>query len=105
MPALPVILQPEKLATPLVAASVLPPVQARVPPGLVPSPRVIELVAVVTVLPPTSWSVTPGWVVQATPLAPPPGWGPKTIWEAPPTVMEKELVSTVVKPLAAADSV
>ena len=56
MPVLPVILQPAKVATPLVAPSELPPVQARVPPapGWVAMARVMELVAVVTVLPPTS---------------------------------------------------
>ena len=35
-------------------------VQANVPPGLVPMARVIELVAVVTTLPPTSSTATVG---------------------------------------------
>ena len=86
MPALPVILQPAKVATPALAASGLV-VQARVPPGLVPMARVIELVALVTVLPPASSTVTAGWVPQAAPLAPPPGWVVKTSWVAAPKVM------------------
>ena len=80
--------------------------QARVPAGLpAPTARVMELVAVVTTLPPTSSTVTAGWVPQAAPLAPPPGWPVKTSWEAPPMVMEKALLVMVVNPVAAAVSV
>ncbi len=101
------ISHPAKLATPLVAASVLPPAQARVAPvpGCVVMASETELVAVVTVLPPTSWTVTTGWVPQARPSVPPPGSVVKASWEAPPTVMAKGLVVTAVNPLAAADSV
>ena len=104
MPALPVILQPAKLAVPVLALSGFV-VQARVPPGLVPMASVIELVAVVTVLPPASSTVTLGWVPQTAPLAPPPGWVVKTSWEAAPMVMGTLLLVMVVKPVAAAVSV
>ena len=67
--------------------------------------RVTALVAVVTVLPPTSSMLTLGWAVHTAPLAPPPGWVLKTSWLAAPKVMEKALLVTVVKPLAAAVSV
>ena len=67
--------------------------------------RVMELVAVVTVLPPTSSTVTAGWVPQAVPSTPPPGWVLKASWEAPPIVMEKALLVMVVNPVAAAVSV
>ena len=80
-------------------------VQASVPPGLVPRARVIWLVALVTTLPDWSSTVTAGWVPQAAPLAPPPGWALKTSWEAGPKVMVKVLLVTVVKPVAAAVSV
>ena len=99
---MPVILQPAKVATPLVAPSGLV-VQARVPAGLpAPTARVMELVAVVTVLPPTSWTVTTGWVVHVAPLAPPPGWVVKPSWVAAPIVMAKALLVAVVSPLEVA---
>ena len=66
------ILQPPKEATPPLAASGLV-LQARVPPGLVPRVKVIELVAVVTTLPDWSSTLTEGWVPHAVPSAPPPG--------------------------------
>ena len=69
------------------------------PPGWVVMARVIELVAVVTVLPPTSSTVTAGWVAQAVPSAPPPGWVVKASWEAAPIVMVKALLVTLVRPL------
>ena len=98
------ILQPAKEAVPPLAASGLV-VQASVPPGLVPRARVMELVAVGTMLPPASSTLTAGWVPQAAPLAPPPGWALKTSWVAVPMVMVKVLLVTVVKPVAAAVSV
>ena len=101
MPALPVILQPAKLAMPVLAVSGLV-VQASVPPGLVPTASVIELVALVTTLPPASSTLTAGWVPQAAPLAPPPGWPVKTNWEALPKVIVNVPLETVVKPFAAA---
>ena len=104
MPALPVISQPAKVATPALAASGLV-VQASVPPGLVPRARVIELVALVTTLPEASSTLTAGWVPQAAPLAPPPGWVVKTSWVAVPTVMGTFPLVTVVKPVAEAVSV
>ena len=75
------ILQPAKVATPLLGVSGLV-VQASVPPGLVPMARVIDAAELVTVLPEASSTVTTGWVVQAAPLAPPPGWVVKTSWVA-----------------------
>ncbi len=63
----------------------------------------MELVAVVTVLPPTSWNFTTGWVPQAAPLAPPPGWVVKASWEGPPTVMENGVLVPVDSPLVEAE--
>ena len=40
-------------------------------------------------LPPASSTVTTGWLVQATPLAPPLGWVVTTRWVAAPTVTVK----------------
>ena len=51
--------------------------------------RVMEAVELVTTLPDWSSTVTAGWVVQAAPSAPPPGWALKTSWEAGPKVMVK----------------
>ena len=65
----------------------------------------IELVAVVTTLPPTSSTLTEGWVPQTDPLVPPPGWGPKASWEAAPMVMAKVLLVAPVSPVAVALSV
>ena len=101
---MPVILQPPKEATPPLAASGLV-VQASAPPGLVPRPSVIELVAVVTTLPDWSSTLTEGWVPQTDPLAPPPGWGPKASWVAAPGVMLNVALVIVVNPVAAAVSV
>ncbi len=60
------ILQPPKLAVPPEAVSGLA-VQAKAAPepGCVVMAKVIELVAVVTVLPPASWTVTAGWLPGA----------------------------------------
>ena len=62
----------------------------------------MELVAVVTTLPPTSSTVTAGWVVQVAPLAPPPGWVVKTSWVAPPMVMVNGVLVAVASPVAVA---
>ena len=56
-------------------------------PGWLAMPRVTGLVAVVTTLPPLSWTLTAGWVAQVAPLAPPPGWVLKASCAAAPTVM------------------
>ena len=98
------ILQPAKEATPPVAPSGLV-VQASVPPGLVPMARVMELVAEVTTLPDWSSTLTPGWVVQVAPSAPPPGWVVKASWVAAPGVMVKAELVAPVSPVAAAVSV
>ena len=74
-------------------------------PGWVAMARVIEAAEVVTMLPPTSSTVTTGWVVQAAPLAPPPGWALKTSWVAAPMVMVKALLVAPVRPVAVAVSV
>ena len=60
--------------------------------GLVPMASVIELVSVVTVLPPASSMVTVGWVLSADPPVPLPGWVVKTSWAAGPTVTSKALL-------------
>ena len=58
-----------------------------------------------TTLPDWSSTVTLGWVAQAAPSTPPPGWALKTSWLAAPKVMVKALLVTVVNPLAVAVSV
>ena len=58
-------------------------------PGWVAMASVMEFVPAPTGLPPTSSMLTLGWVVQTTPVAPPPGWVLKPSWVAPPMVMEK----------------
>ena len=70
------ILQPAKEATPPLAPSGLV-VQARVAPlpGWVVMARVIEALEVLTVLPPASWTVTAGWVVQTASVRPAAGLG------------------------------
>ena len=82
-------------------------VQARVAPlpGWVAMPRVIEAAELVTTLPPTSSTVTTGWVAQTAPSTPPPGWALKTSWEAAPIVMLKALLVAPVRPMALAVSV
>ena len=59
------------------------------PPGLVPMARVMGSVAVVIVLPPASSTLTAGWVLQATPSVPPPGWVVKASLAGAPMVMVK----------------
>ncbi len=63
-------------------------------PGCVVMAKVIELVAVVTVLPPASWTVTAGWLpaLHAVPSTPPPGSVAKASWDAAPMVIEKVLL-------------
>jgi hypothetical protein len=103
-----VILQPTKVATPLVAPLVVPPVQASVAPvpGWLLIDRVTEAVEDVTGLPELSSTVTTGWlpVPQTVPLPPPPGWVVNATWLAGPVLMVMVLELTVVKPLAAAES-
>ena len=82
------ILQPAKVAVPPDAALGLV-VQASVPPGLVPRPRVMLFVPAEIGLPPTSSTLTAGWTVQAEPFAPPPGWVVKPNWLTAPIVMVK----------------
>ena len=59
---------------------------------------VIELVAVVTTLPPASSTLTVGWVPQVAPLAPPPGWVAKASWVAAPMVMVKLALVAPLRP-------
>ena len=101
---MPTIWQPPKLATPLAAAWLRPPVQVRDAPlpGCEAMAKVTEAPELVTVLPPLSSTVTTGWVVQAAPLAPPPGEVVKTSWVAAPTPMLNELLVAVPSPVAVA---
>jgi len=96
------MLTPLKVATPDVALSGLA-VTVRVPLlGFVPMARVMELVAVVTVLPPASCTVTPGWVDSADPPVPLPGCVVKASLDAVPTVILKVLlIAWVSVPLVA----
>src|SRR5437762_13360394 len=78
------MLRLEKVATPLTAATVVVP--ARVPlAGLVPIATVMLVVAVVTVLPWASWTVTCTAGVIATPAAALLGCTVKTSFAAAPT--------------------
>src|SRR5580692_1368614 len=87
------MLQPAKVATPLVAASGLVVHDKVAPlPGWVLMAKVIEafeLVPEVTVLPPESSTVTTGWVPKTAPLAESDGLVVTTILVAGPTVMLK----------------
>src|ERR1035437_5177313 len=90
--------QPENVSTPKTAFFGLA-VQLRLaPPGVVIA-RVLGVVAVVTVLPPASWTVTVGWLVQAVPPVPPPGCVVKASLLGVPTVMSNELLVARVRPL------
>src|SRR5664280_378326 len=96
--------QPANVSTPATAAFGLA-VQVRIaPPGVVIA-RVIEVVAVVTVLPPASWTVTVGWLVQAVPPVPPPGCAVKASLFAAPTVMLNVPLVAPVRGLLVAASV
>jgi len=82
-----VILQPANAATPLAAVTGLA-VQVSVAPvpGWVAMARVTGLELPVTGLPAESSTVTFGWVAQADPLAPPPGWVVNASCAAAPAV-------------------
>src|SRR5664280_1841215 len=96
--------QPANVSTPATAGCGLV-VQVRIaPPGVVIA-RVIEVVAVVTVLPPASWTVTVGWVAQTVPPVPPPGCALKTSLLAAPTVMLNVPLVASVRGLLVAASV
>src|SRR5207302_691467 len=74
LPGVATVLQPAKVATPETALFGLAVQVSDAPlPGCVLMANVIEAVELVTVLPPLSLTVTAGCVVQAAPLAPPPG--------------------------------
>src|SRR5437764_10682203 len=95
-----------KVATPLTAVPVVVP--ARVPlAGLVPMATVMLVVAVVTVLPWASWTVTCTAGVIAAPAAVLLGCAVKASFAAGPTVelMVKALLVAPVRPVAAAVSV
>ena len=74
-------------------------------PGFVPMARVMESVAVVTLLPPASCTVTTGWVDRADPPVPLPGCVVKATLAAVPNVIFKELLKAEVRPLLVAVSV
>src|SRR5438034_5094443 len=90
--------------TPLAAATVLVP--ARVPlAGLVPIATVMLVVAVVTVLPWASWTVTCTAGVFTAPAAALLGWTVKTSFAAAPALMLNALLVAPVRPAAVAVSV
>src|SRR2546427_498512 len=93
-----------KVATPLTAATVGVP--ARVPlAGLVPIATVMLVVAVVTVLPWASWTVTCTAGVIAAPAAALLGCTGKTTFAAAPPLTLSALLVAFVRPVAAAVSV
>src|SRR5437870_13016127 len=73
---MPTIWQPLKLARPLDAVLLRPPVQDSVAPlpGWVLMDSVTVLESVLTTVPEASSTATTGCWLQAAPLAPPPGW-------------------------------
>src|SRR3989440_9108557 len=99
------MLRSEKVATPLTAATVVVP--ERVPlAGLVPMATVMLVVAVVTVLPWASWTVTCTAGVIAAPAAALLGCAVKAPFAAGPTLalMVKALLVAPVSPVAGAIS-
>src|SRR2546430_2044784 len=93
-----------KVATPLTAATVVVP--ARVPlAGLVPIASVMLVVAVVTVFPWASWTVTRTAGVFAAPAAALLGCTVKTSFAAAPALMLNALLVALVRPVADAVSV
>src|SRR5450759_1413981 len=86
------------------AATVLVP-NSGPPPGFVPIARVIQSVAVVTVLPPASWTVTVTAGVIATPATVFVGCAVNASLLANPTVMLNVPLVAPVRPVAAAVSV
>src|SRR5205807_1556212 len=98
------MLRLEKVATPLTAATVVVP--ARVPlAGLVPIATVMLVVAVVTVLPWASWTVTCTAGVIAAPAAALLGCTVKASFAAAPAPMLNALLVSPVRPVADAASV
>ena len=95
--ACPVNLQPAKVATPEETVTGL--VVQLSPAGV--EDTVIELAAVVTVLPSASWTVTTGCVVKLVPLVAPAGPVVKATWVAAPAVTVSAWVPEV-SPVAAA---
>src|SRR6266550_6489389 len=94
----------ENVATPFTAATVLVP--ARVPlAGLVPIATVMLVVAVVTVLPWASWTVTCTAGVFIAPAAALLGCTVKTTFAAAPALMLNALLVAPVRPVADAVSV
>ena len=102
MPAVPVMAQPAKVATPAVAVTGSV-VHANVPPGLVPMARVIGAEAVVTTVLPEFSILTTGCPLKVTPLTVLPGVVVKTSFRFP--VMLKLLDVTEVSPVLVAISV
>ena len=87
---MPEIWQPTKVATPLTAAMLRPPVQFRPAIGV----RAMEAVEVVTTLFQLSSTLTTGCGLKLAPAAAPPGWVVNTSSVAVPGVMVKELLVT-----------
>ena len=71
-------------------------------PGWEAMARVMVFVPVFTGLPPTSATLTAGWVVHTAPLAPPPGWVLKASSEAVPIVMVNGRLVPPARPVAVA---
>ena len=93
----------EKVATPPTAATVAVPESAP-PPGLVPMVSVMLVVALVTVLPPPSCTITVTAGLMAVPAVAPVGWTEKASLTAAPVTLKVALVAPV-RPVAAAVSV
>ena len=81
MPATPVMVRVEKVATPPEIVAVEPAVMVPPVPELIVAVMVPEAL---TTLPPESSTLTTGWPVRAEPLAAPEGWVLMTNWVAAP---------------------
>ena len=90
------ILQPVKAATPFAAATAKA-LQLRTAPEPPVSVRSMVAADVVTVFPPSSWTLMAGWVANGVPPVEPDGWVVKASLEAGPVEMVK-LVLAAVKP-------
>src|SRR3954447_11891180 len=95
------MLQPANVATPAIAVTGLGVHASTAPAGVVIA-NVTSLVSLVTVLPASSWTVTTGWVANATVLAAPLGWVVKTTLAAGPgVIVNAVLTADVNKPSVA----
>jgi hypothetical protein len=96
------MVQPAKFATPATADFGLAAQVRMAPPAGAVMLRVTGAVLEVAVLPPASWTVTTGWVANATPTVDPEGLVVKASLVAGPVEMVKLVLTAAVSPLEVA---